>query len=555
MTINYEIQGIEAVNIQSDLYALHMSKLSNLFVPNVAQKGHKILLRAYHSSFPFFERLLSKKTIKVNSYFFYQRINDTRIPIKEFADGCCFDVLKETLAIIDESNEWAKTKTDSARVVAERQLAFALRAFHMVAGINSIHDLTLEQFEAFIKPLRTADDRWKDDIDANKQKALRSIAIVADLLGKTSDFSKITTVQRSDTKGKTLDLFNGKIPHMLSWVSSWSEYLDFKNLYSANNHHDSFSKFKEYLEESYQQDSFITEPLLYFSKFRNQSFRTWLEEKVESKKMTSQVMFTVLLHNHDYGNWFISEHMSEVGDDGELVSIGYPLVSPHKFDELRSKYSKDSSSFKPSESTKASPPLWMIQRLKEILTEDDFAWPKTKTTEYDSRIVDENGNQVWIPTVTYLYLTMLEIPLRKIQVLRLDSGEGDEYRYDPKTNKWELNDHPCAYYWKNDPGASVVNRGVFRRVMVNGTLTPAFSFYINSNKTADRDEGFGETSGYEIPWKNDAVIKLMHDLREWQDKYNPVTYPIKHRDIPESVFDGKHSDVVLAAIPDRFYLF
>ncbi|OLQ83463.1 hypothetical protein BEI67_10380 [Photobacterium damselae subsp. piscicida] len=284
MTINYEIQGIEAVNIQSDLYALHMSKLSNLFVPNVAQKGHKILLRAYHSSFPFFERLLSKKTIKVNSYFFYQRINDTRIPIKEFADGCCFDVLKETLAIIDESNEWAKTKTDSARVVAERQLAFALRAFHMVAGINSIHDLTLEQFEAFIKPLRTADDRWKDDIDANKQKALRSIAIVADLLGKTSDFSKITTVQRSDTKGKTLDLFNGKIPHMLSWVSSWSEYLDFKNLYSANNHHDSFSKFKEYLEESYQQDSFITEPLLYFSKFRNQSFRTWLEEKVESKK-------------------------------------------------------------------------------------------------------------------------------------------------------------------------------------------------------------------------------------------------------------------------------
>ena len=202
------------------------------------------------------------------SYFFYQKINDRRVPVTEFGEGCPNELFEEVLGLIDAKGDWGNLKTKAARTQAEKHLSYTLRIFQITTDITSIQDLTINQFKLFIKSIRTEENRWKEEIDPQRQKSLRSIALVLDALSKTSDFTKITTVQRSDTLNKTLDMFKGRVPHMSRWVESWNEYMDAKALYSTKDHQNSFSKFRAYLEDIYKQEP-IDEPFIYFSKFRN----------------------------------------------------------------------------------------------------------------------------------------------------------------------------------------------------------------------------------------------------------------------------------------------
>ncbi|PVZ66788.1 VPA1269 family protein [Pelagibaculum spongiae] len=550
---DFKISGLFGFDHSVTSHTEGSKNILKLFV-RTRKKNHCTLdLKNYFSAIPFLENLIDKNAIDINSYFFYQNSCGKKIPVTEFSRGCPSEIFNETFNIFNHTNELDNIKTKGGRRSADVNLAFALRVLHIITGIDSIRDLALEQFEAFITPLRTEKNRWKDDIDSHSQKALRQIANSADIINDSSSFQKVVTVQRSDAYGNTKDLFNGGLDYMSEWVKYWKSYLEFKQLYSTKEYRRAFSNFKDYLVDQYLGDDFIGHPMQYFSSYRNENFRVWLENSAKKNKITARTVISSLAYNNDFANWYIAEHLS--GKNRGDLTTSYSIIPLHKITELKIKYLGRSSYSAPTESVKAAPPLWIVQRLKEILSEDDFAWPRLKSSEYDPGILDKAGNKVWIPVITYLYLTMLEIPLRKIQVLRLDSGEGDEHTYVPKTDKWKKNNHFCANYWKNNPAVKVANRGVLRKKKIPGSLTPSLSLYINSNKTSDRQEGFGEHSGYEIPWKNTNVIQLFHSLRAWQEKYNPQTDPVRYRDIPDSIFDGKQSSSVLKSIPDRFYLF
>lgn len=494
-------------------------------------------------------KLISVGDISINSMFFYQRLGQSHLfNIEQFLSTSKVNskLYKELVKVSDSLGLNNKIKTEDALKAASTNFQQAVEVFHYLTKIKSIDDVSMETFREFIAPLRTEDDRWHPDLNSHTQKAMRALALCFDRHFNVADFVKFVEVQRIDTRGKTKELFASPPKHMKEWVDSWNAYLNAKNAFVTKGFKDSATKFRDFLEMSYLSDSpFPQEPQLYFSTYRNEEFYTWLNDLVAANKISDKVLLTTLGSMIDYSNWFIATNMSDTDEDGDLVTVGHPLMSKHKFAQIQNQHgSEDTGDIKLSESSKPSPPLWMILKLKEILTENDFAWPKSLSDQYNANIIDDDGNPVWIPVITYLFLIMLEIPLRKIQVLRLDSGEGDQWKYDANSDTWIKNDHQLASYWKRI-GKKVHNRGVFRRKVVNGILAPQFALYINSNKTADKKVGFGEKSGYEIPWKNPNVIKYIDELRKWQEQYNPVTAPVRYKDIPTSVFEGDAAEEVL----------
>jgi hypothetical protein len=220
------------------------------------------------------------------------------------------------------------------------------------------------------------------------------------------------------------------------------------------------------------------------------------------------------------------------------------------------------SASRPADVTARPMPVRFHHKLKEILTENNFAWPKSLKHGGNGLPVhwiswtNPETNEVepvFCEVLPRMLLLQLELPLRNIQARRLDSGEGDSRFYDVHTKTWANADGPHSGHWKR-VGARNDRRGVFREIP-SLTGTSITGFWINSNKTQDIGKLFDETSGYEIPWQHDEVLENLAAMRAWQERYNPVSGPIPYSSIPRGIFEDDPSEVVRAVLPDRFYLF
>ncbi|MDR6391202.1 VPA1269 family protein [Paraburkholderia phenoliruptrix] len=167
----------------------------------------------------------------------------------------------------------------------------------------------------------------------------------------------------------------------------------------------------------------------------------------------------------------------------------------------------------------------------------------------------KNGTrlEMWSPVRWVALLVKLILPLRTFQVRMLDSGEADTWRYE--AGVWVLSPSGLAQGSERRP----LQQGVFRRSnpLADGEAVPAV-LYINTNKTADIAKT-GIEKGYVLPWSvsgpvHQDVFYWLEKLRNWQEKYNPVT-----RRTSWAELDGRHmnvkSDVQLAGYPDACFLF
>lgn len=161
--------------------------------------------------------------------------------------------------------------------------------------------------------------------------------------------------------------------------------------------------------------------------------------------------------------------------------------------------------------------------------------------------------EMWSPVRWVALLVKLILPLRTFQVRILDSGEADTWRY--ADGAWSLNTSRLAQGSERRP----LQQGVFRRSteLADGEAVSAV-LYINTNKTADIAKS-GPEKGYILPWSSSGpvhqdVFYWLEKLRNWQEKYNPVS-----RRTPWSALDGRHikakSEVQLASYPDACFLF
>jgi len=201
-----------------------------------------------------------------------------------------------------------------------------------------------------------------------------------------------------------------------------------------------------------------------------------------------------------------------------------------------------------SETHREVMPIRLMSLARHILTENDFAWAKEVgcITDVFRRRNSETGEfeTVWSPVRAYAILIKLLLPARTYQIRMLDSGEGDTYRY-RGDEPWETNlsvHRPLA-------NGKPVERGVFRRYTRKDSSEGAI-FYFNTNKAADINS---LVKGYVIPWEKKDALKLLLQLRDWQEKYNPVQGPTMWSSIIE-LKKVKHADD-LAAMGSNFFLF
>lgn len=156
--------------------------------------------------------------------------------------------------------------------------------------------------------------------------------------------------------------------------------------------------------------------------------------------------------------------------------------------------------------------------------------------------------QMWSPVIAMLLFVKLHLPLRTHQVRFLDSGEADTWRYEG--GRWVGNTHSFAYGSKKRPYA----KGVFRRTYDAMTETYATALYVSTNKTADQNKDEVDR-GYTIPWEHKELLYWLEKLRNWQEKYNPITAPVSASTLDRKHFGRAKSPFALKAMGDYCFLF
>jgi hypothetical protein len=244
-------------------------------------------------------------------------------------------------------------------------------------------------------------------------------------------------------------------------------------------------------------------------------------------------------------NWILDT--SFVGEDDH----GHPYRLPGFRNPVTTKPSSGSGY---GETVRDAMPTRFIRRLREIIEENDYAWPKQafeKGTDTFRWRDPETGqwHDIWSPVRAYTILMKLELPERTFQVRVCNSGEADRERYDFATDTWSPNAHALAGQSPYDQDMGLARK--IRDLRANKTFT---GLYFNTNKTGDIGKSPADR-GHTIPWQNHRVLQLYDDLRRWQEKFNPIHRTTAWTDLQEEPIKGRYSEDILRERGSETFLF
>jgi hypothetical protein len=190
--------------------------------------------------------------------------------------------------------------------------------------------------------------------------------------------------------------------------------------------------------------------------------------------------------------------------------------------------------------------VYLLNLLKSIIVENDFAWPKTLRADYVN-VFDRDDStikRVWWPGRAILMHKLLTIPLRSFQGRWLDSGEGDEEIFDFDKMQFVPNTDFRAQKGRK--------QGILRLVHDPINSKEFIGLYINSNKTRIYDDPL--SAGYEIPWCPDELLNMLKLQLNWLKRYgSPCAKPVTFADDPKA--DIRPSEAVAGKLPPIYPLF
>lgn len=160
--------------------------------------------------------------------------------------------------------------------------------------------------------------------------------------------------------------------------------------------------------------------------------------------------------------------------------------------------------------------------------------------------------EMWSPVRWVALLLKLMIPARTGQIRVCDSGESDTWRYED--GKFVLNTGALASGTVRSPWSM----GMLRRIS-GRDCDETVALYLNTNKTADAMKS-GPDKGQECPWPHFGSITenpyyWIEKLRNWQEKYNPISRRTKWAELPTKRSLGVKSEMQKASYSDTCFLF
>jgi len=183
-------------------------------------------------------------------------------------------------------------------------------------------------------------------------------------------------------------------------------------------------------------------------------------------------------------------------------------------------------------------------------TDPDCVWRHRATSERERKTYGygEFVLEMWSPVRAVALYLKLQLPLRTYQVRMLDSGEADTHRY--VKGEWFKNTSRLAKGDDRNP----CRRGVFRQMTDDIKHRSMTGLFVNTNKTADKGKDeWGK--GYSIPWEHPEVLYWLEKLRDWQEKYNPISAPVAWTDLERKHVGKTKADVQLKSMGTTCFLF
>lgn len=271
--------------------------------------------------------------------------------------------------------------------------------------------------------------------------------------------------------------------------------------------------------------------------------------------------------DHGLARPIVSNPFERVADQGsrqETVRNPLPYRYITQLRQILCPYAPGSGQDESQEASSRSGP-WANRHFRDWSWAHEnvfYAWFEVKPEIIDrdnpdcvwrTKVVTRNGrrvtvHQLWSPVIAMLLFMKLHLPLRTYQVRFLDSGEADTWRYEG--GRWVENTHSFAYGSKRRPYA----KGVFRRTYDAMTETYATALYISTNKTSDQNKDEMDR-GYTIPWEHAELLYWLEKLRNWQEKYNPITNPVSASTLDAKHFSQVKSRSALKAMGEYCFLF
>ena len=286
----------------------------------------------------------------------------------------------------------------------------------------------------------------------------------------------------------------------------------------------------------------------------------------KTNRSDNQNITKMLNYCRQFIDWVLDTHFSDKDDNSKTLRL---YVNP--FEQVKYKYNNSESVHNPL-------PYRYICDLRHILCPkprgcfSDWKWAQQQTGqgnqggdwfEVDESLIDKNDldcvwrikevsnkskritfYQIWSPVPSMVLFIKLHLPLRTYQVRMLDSGEADMLRYE--NGSWIENTHNFAL--------NRYSKGVFRQFKDNATGLESTGLYISTNKTADQNKDKFER-GYEIPWQNEDVLYWLEKLRNWQEKYNPISKPTDCTTLETKHTKKKKTQAYLSAMGHSCFLF
>lgn len=208
---------------------------------------------------------------------------------------------------------------------------------------------------------------------------------------------------------------------------------------------------------------------------------------------------------------------------------GHPKDAPWLAQPVDIKLDRFSETLK-SGTTRKAIAAHVMEEMRNILTEDDYAWSKSKGGW--THLVNEQTKAleyVWCPSAALLLYNLLTLPLRSLQARLFDSGEGDALVFDFDRRAMVPNPKQLPMAGSMDPKR---REGVFQ-VIPSGMLdvVDVIGIWVPVNKTSD--------VGYHIPWVSDDLLRHLRYQHEWVRLYaaHPNAHGIievqGHRNQPE----------------------
>lgn len=186
----------------------------------------------------------------------------------------------------------------------------------------------------------------------------------------------------------------------------------------------------------------------------------------------------------------------------------------------------------------------------------DCVYRKRKASVYEIKTKGQNEYvyEMWCPARTICLLTKLMLPIRTYQARMLDSGEMDTFKYiQPdkyKYGEWVKNNSPLSQGTDRRP----FEKGVLRKFIDPTTNLEMTGFFINTNKTADINKDEAD-KGYNMPWQYEEMQYWFAKLRDWQQKYNPISKPTAWAELTKTQLGYTKDIRILKAMGNTTFLF